>query len=67
MDMALWDMKGNYYRDNLFDVIGTFMDLDVPLYDRLSFGPDQRYASKGCYIVQLSKSGLVKKSGWVIH
>jgi hypothetical protein len=64
---ALLDMRGNYYRDNLLDVIGMDMDQDVPLYERLSFGPGQRYASKGCYIVQLAKTGLVKKSGWVIH
>ena len=64
------DMKGNYYRDNFLDVIGMMDDLEVPLYERLSFGPGQRYASKGCYIVQLSKGEkpeLVKKSDWVIH
>ncbi len=67
---ALIDMKGNYYRDNLLDVIGMMDDLEVHLYERLSFGPGQRYASKGCYIVQLSrgeKPELVKKSDWVIH
>jgi hypothetical protein len=65
MDMALVTMRGNYYRDNLLDMIGTIMDLDVPLYDRLSFGPGQRYGSKGCYIVQLAKSGLIRKVGWM--
>jgi hypothetical protein len=67
LDMALWDMKDNFYRNNLLDVIGMIMDQDVPLYERLSFGPGQRYASKGCYIAQAGKSGLVKKSSWVIH
>jgi hypothetical protein len=67
LDMALLDMKDNFYRDNFLDVIGMIMDQDVPLYERLSFGPGQRYASKGCYIVQLGKPGLVKKSNWVIH
>ena len=65
LDMALLEMKGNYYRDYLLDVIGTIMDLDVPLYDRLNFGPGQRYASKGCHIIQLAKTGLIKKSGWM--
>jgi ABC-type branched-subunit amino acid transport system substrate-binding protein len=65
LDMTLIEMRGNYYRDNLLDVIGTFMDLDVPLYDRLSFGPGQRYASKGCFIVQLAKNGHLKKNGWM--
>jgi hypothetical protein len=67
---ALVDMKGNYYRDNFLDAIGMIDDLEVPLYVRLSFGPGQRYASKGCYIVQLSrgeKPELVRKSDWVIH
>ncbi|HEX9861563.1 MAG TPA: amino acid ABC transporter substrate-binding protein, partial [Nitrospirota bacterium] len=68
---TLLEMKGNYYRDNFLDVIGMMMDMDMaPLYERLSFGPGQRYASKGCYIVQLTqgpKPVLVKKSGWVIH
>jgi hypothetical protein len=70
LDMAIARMKGNYYRDNFLDVIDCLMDLDLPLYERLSFGPGQRYASKGCYIVQLSqgeKPGLIKKSNWVVH
>jgi len=68
--MALMDMRGNYYRDNFFDVIGMIPDQNSPLYERLSFGPGQRYASKGCYIVQLTKGPepeLVRKSNWVIH
>jgi hypothetical protein len=67
LNMALLNMKGNYYRDNLLDTIGQVMDQDAPLYERLSFGSGQRYASKGCYIVQFTKSGLVKKSGWLQH
>jgi hypothetical protein len=66
----LIDMNGNYYRDNLLDIIGTMMDQQYPLYGRVSFGPGQRYASRGCYIVQLSKGDkpeLVKKSDWEIH
>jgi hypothetical protein len=70
LTMALMDMRGNYYRDNFFDVIGMIPDQNFPLFERLSFGPGQRYASKGCYIVQLekgSKQEIVKKSDWVIH
>jgi hypothetical protein len=70
LNMALMDMRGNYYRDNFLDVIGMIMDQEVPLYERLSFGPGQRYASKGCYIVQLGngpKPQLVQKSDWVVH
>jgi len=70
MTQALRDMKGNFYRDYLFDVIAMNADIEFPLYERLSFGPDQRYAAKGCYIVQLAKgkeAELIKKSEWVIH
>ncbi len=70
LTQALMDMRGNYHRDNFFDVISMMADQQVPLYERLSFGPGQRYASKGCYIVQLTKgasSELIKKSDWVIQ
>ncbi len=80
MSQALMGMNGNYYRDYLLDLFGMTMstsgmglweqDAIYPLYERLSFGPGQRYASKGCYIVQLSKGPkpeLMKKSDWVIH
>jgi ABC-type branched-subunit amino acid transport system substrate-binding protein len=70
LSMALMNMSGNYYRDNFLDVIGMIMDQEVPLYERLSFGPGQRYASKGCYIVQLAKGEkreIIKKSDWVIY
>lgn len=70
LERALREMKENFYRDYLLDIISMGIDLDVPLYERMSFGPGQRYASKGCYIVQLGKGNnpvLVKKSSWVIH
>jgi hypothetical protein len=63
-------MKEQFYRDYFLDIIAMSQDLDVPLYERLSFGPGQRYASKGCYIVQLGpgkKPELIKRSEWVIH
>ncbi len=67
---ALMDLRGEYYRDFLLDAIGMMPDMEFPLYERLSFGPGQRYASKGCYIVQLGKgekAELVRRSDWVIH
>jgi len=70
LTMALMDMRGNYYRDNFFDVISMVPDQPSSAYARLSFGPGQRYASKGCYIVQLSpgtEPDLIRKSPWVIH
>ncbi len=78
LSQALIDMKGQYYRDNLLDVFGMSRDAmgmgakaedeTYPLYERLSFGPGQRYASKGCFIVQLTQGPrpeLIRKSDWV--
>jgi len=70
MSRALVDMRGEYYRDFFLDNIGMMGDQDLPLYERLSFGPGQRYAAKGCYIVQLGQGPeplLVKKSEWVVN
>jgi hypothetical protein len=63
-------IQRHYYRDYFLDVISMLSDQKYPDYVRLSFGPGQRYASKGCYIVQLtpgSKPELVRKSDWVIY
>jgi hypothetical protein len=65
-------MKRNYYRDHFLDVFDMMADQTYTVlnYPRLSFGPGQRYASKGCYIVQLTEGPnpeLMPKSDWVIH
>ena len=70
LNTALIEMKGNYYRDNFLDVLGTMMNQQYPLYGQISIGPGQRYASKGCYIVQLTKGDkpeLIKISDWEIQ
>jgi Periplasmic binding protein len=70
MTQIFMHMQRNYYRDYFFDVVGMLPDQVFPLYERLSFGPGQRYASKGCYIVQLSGGNtpeLIRKSDWVIY
>jgi hypothetical protein len=59
-------------RDYFLELIEAAPDLvAVPAtYPRLSFGTGQRYASKGCYIVQLTSGPnpeLIKRSEWVIH
>lgn len=69
LTQALRDLKGDFYREYLFDVIGMRPDIDSTLYERLSFGAGQKYASKGCYVVQLTKGSkpeFIKKSEWVI-
>lgn len=69
---ALSVMRRDYYRDRFFEGIDMMIDqyYTVPVYPNMSFGPAQRYASKGCYIVQLTSGDnpqLVKKSAWVNH
>jgi hypothetical protein len=72
LSAALSRMRGELYRDYLLDVIDMMADetFAVALYPRLSFGPGQRYASKGCYVVQLGPGAaprLEPRSDWVIH
>jgi hypothetical protein len=60
----------NLYRDHLLDILSMQMDLTVRDYERFSFGPGQRYASKGCYIIQLGPGkdpALLPRSEWVMH
>lgn len=67
---GLMEMDRNLYRDNLLDRIGMQRDYVLPDYLRLSFGPGQRYASKGCFIMQLGpgpEPQLLRRSDWVIH
>ncbi len=60
----------NLYRDHLMDIMSMQMDLIVRDYERLSFGPGQRYVSKGCYIIRLGSGDtpdILPQSDWVIH
>lgn len=66
---GLKELKLDFYRDTLLDVIGMRPDQYLPDFERYSFGPGQRYASKGCYIVQLGRGPdpqLIRRSEWVI-
>jgi len=70
LQLGLMHLNRNFYRDNFLDVISMLPDQTPQDFDRISFGPGQRYASKGCNIVQLTEGAnpvLVKKSDWVIH
>ncbi len=65
-------MRRYYYRDYFLERLDMMDDRGylIGIYPNLSFGPGQRYASKGCYIVQLSGGpdpALVKMSEWVIY
>ena len=65
-------MGDDFYRDYFFDVVDMMNDETYAIvnYPRLSFGPAQRYASKGCYLTMPGPgiaAELVPRSSWVIH
>jgi len=64
-------MRTNAYRDYFIELLEATSDMSMTpvTYPRISFGTGQRYASKGCYIVQLTEGPqpeLVKRSEWLI-
>lgn len=69
---AISNMRSEFYRDYFMESFDMMHDQDyaIAVFPRLTFGPGQRYAAKGCYIVQLGKGeqpGLIQKSEWVIY
>ena len=65
-------MSDDFYRDYFLDTFDMMHDetYAIATYPRVSFGPGQRYASKGCFVVKLSKGPqpeFVPVSGWVTH
>jgi hypothetical protein len=70
LSRVLMMLKSNFYGDRFLELVDMMMDeTKAAAYPRLSFGPGQRYVSKGCYIVQLADGeipNLVSVSDWVI-
>jgi hypothetical protein len=69
---ALLNTAGEYYREFFLDNLDQNKDQtnSTMTYPILSFGPGQRYASKGCYVVTLTKGvdpKVIKQSDWVIY
>ena len=69
---AITHMRSEFFRDYFIESFDMMKDQDyaIAAFPRLTFGPGQRYASKGCYIVQLADGAqpeLIKKSEWIIH
>ncbi|MCA1632280.1 MAG: ABC transporter substrate-binding protein [Acidobacteria bacterium] len=70
-DHSLMRLAGNFSRDYFVENVEqeTESALNPGVFPRLSLGPDQRFASKGSYIVKLSDSaqgGLEPVSSWII-
>jgi hypothetical protein len=69
---ALREIRSEFYRDYFLEKMEMVANQEssIAVYPRLTFGPDQRYASKGCYIVQLTPGPNpepVKRSDWVVR
>jgi hypothetical protein len=65
-------MRTYVYRDYFIELLEATPDLSMTpvMYPRLSFGTGQRYASKGCYIVQLTagpQPEVIRRSEWIIQ
>jgi cytochrome oxidase Cu insertion factor (SCO1/SenC/PrrC family) len=71
LDDALSRMVDHFSRDLLIEVLEREVenDLNPGVYPRLSLGPGQRFAAKGCYLVKLApgQPGRVEgKGAWVV-
>lgn len=69
---ALRMMGDDFYRDYFLDVIDMMNDevYAIATVPRVSFGPGQRYAVKGCYIVAMDSDNprrLTALTPWVLH
>ncbi len=70
-EAALSGIRNDYYRDYLLERIEreSERDLNPGIYPRLSFGPGQRFASKGACIVRLdpeNPGSVLADSDWIV-
>ncbi|HEX6862854.1 MAG TPA: SCO family protein [Thermoanaerobaculia bacterium] len=65
---ALDHMAGSFSRDFFVESVEreAEVELNPGVFPRLSLGPGQRFASKGCYLVRLGKGGLEPLGGWIV-
>lgn len=65
---ALDHMAGSFSRDFFVESVEREAEVEINpgVFPRLSLGPGQRFASKGCYIVRLGEGGLEPLSGWIV-
>lgn len=65
---ALDHMAGSFSRDFFVESVEreAEVELNPGVFPRLSLGPGQRFASKGCYLVRLGDRGLEPLGGWIV-
>ena len=69
---AIKHLRSEFYRDYFLEGFDMMVDQDysIAVYPRLTFGPGQRYASKGCYLVKLDPEDdtvLTPVNDWVTY
>lgn len=69
---ALKSMRSEFFREYFMEGFDMMTDQDyaIAVYPRLTFGPGQRYASKGCYLVKLAEApgiDVVPVTDWVVY
>ncbi len=69
---SIKSMRSEFFREYFLEGYDMMIDQDysIAVYPRLTFGPGQRYASKGCYIAKLvlgPKTELIPVSDWVTY
>lgn len=71
LGQGLMHIKYDFYRDYFLEKLEHIKDPQarIAVYPHLSFGPGQRYSSKGAYIAQFADGpeyDLVDRSSWII-
>lgn len=71
LDKAVTDIQGDFFRDYLIEQIEVEAEnnLNPGVYPTLSLGPSQRVASRGSYVVALSKTapgGIRPDGDWIV-
>ena len=67
-DHSLVNLTGNFSRDYFVESVEheTESTANPGVFPRLSLGPGQRFASKGCYIIKVADRGIEAASGWIV-
>jgi hypothetical protein len=68
LDYSLAKMAGAYSAEFLLETLEREVETWAypGVFPRLSLGPEQRYASKGSYIVKLSGDSIAPLSSWIV-
>jgi len=68
VDHAITNLAGNFSRDYFIENVEleTALTSNPGVFPRLSLGPGQRFASKGCYIIRIADGKIEAVSRWIV-